>query len=110
MRLPVVIAERAEHDIALQYEWYAKHADLEVAERYLQSVDQTIGHLSEQPDLGLLRRFQSSELQGIRSCQVHGAFDRHLVFYRATDILSIERIIHGARDLPRRLLEEPGAA
>lgn len=109
MRLPVIIALRAEQDLALQYEWYARNADMEVADRYLDSVDRTIVRLSEQPDLGMVRRFQSSELQGIRSWQVNGAFSRHLVFYKATDVLSIERIIHGARDLPRRLLEEPGA-
>ncbi|TDU70928.1 toxin ParE1/3/4 [Prosthecobacter fusiformis] len=109
MSLPVVIAQRAEQDMSLQYEWYAKHADLEVAERYLKSVDRTIHRLAEQPDLGLIRHFKSSELQGIRSSQVHGSFDRHLIFYRVTDVLSIERIIHGARDLPRRLIEEPGA-
>ena len=33
---------------------------------------------------------------------------RHLIFYRVTgQTLGIERIMHGARDLPRRLLETP---
>jgi plasmid stabilization system protein ParE len=31
-----------------------------------------------------------------------------LIFYRNNgDALSIERVMHGARDLPRRLLEPP---
>jgi plasmid stabilization system protein ParE len=36
-------------------------------------------------------------------------FGVHLIFYRADDeVLGIERILHRARDLPRRLLEPPG--
>jgi toxin ParE1/3/4 len=108
MSLPVVISERAERDMALQYQWYLEHAGADIAERYLLSVDVSIRELSVQPDLGIRRHFQSAELQDIRSTQAHGSFDKHLIFYRATDTLSIERIMHGARDLPRRLLEEPG--
>ena len=33
-------------------------------------------------------------------------FDRHLLFYWDGSILRIERVMHGARDLPSRLLEE----
>lgn len=109
MSLPVIIAQRAEQDMMLQYGWYAEQAHLEVAERYLMSVDRTIALISEQPDLGMIRHFQSGELQGIRSIQLQGAFGKHLIFYRATDVLSVERIIHGARDLPRRLLDSLGA-
>lgn len=108
MSLPVVISERAERDMALQYQWYLDHAGQDIAERYLLSVDASIRELAAQPDLGIRRQFQSTELQGIRSTQAHGAFDKHLVFYRAADTLSIERVMHGARDLPLRLLEEPG--
>jgi toxin ParE1/3/4 len=109
MSLPIVISERAERDMALQYQWYLEHAGLEIAERYLLAVDEAVHALSSQPDLGIIRHFQSAELQNIRSSQAHGAFDKHLIFYRATDSLSIERVMHGARDLPRRLIEEPGA-
>ncbi len=35
-------------------------------------------------------------------------FSAHLVFYKfAGTEVSIERVMHGVRDLPRRLLEEP---
>jgi toxin ParE1/3/4 len=34
-------------------------------------------------------------------------FDCHLLFYMESDTLRVERIMHGARDLPQRLLEDP---
>jgi toxin ParE1/3/4 len=107
MSLPISIALRAEQDIALQYGWYLENSDVEVAERYLHAIDQTIQRLAKHSDLGVRRHFQSPELAGIRSFQAARPFDKHLIFYQAGDQLSIERIMHGARDLPRRLLEDP---
>lgn len=107
MSLTVVIALRAEQDIALQHRWYLENADPEVAERYLLAIDQTIQHLAAHPELGLRRHFKSMELAGIRSFQASRPFDKHLVFYQKGEQLSIERIMHGSRDLPRRLLEDP---
>ena len=45
----------------------------------------------------------------MRSLAVAGNYRVHLIFYRVTeDSLSIERVMHGARDLPQRLVELPG--
>ncbi len=108
MKLPISISARAEQDLAIQYQWYVKHAGADVAERYLAAFDEAIHELAVRPDIGVRRRFESDELQGMRSSPVAGAFHKHLIFYREADSLSIERVMHGARDLPRRLLEEPG--
>lgn len=94
--------------MALQYGWYLENADSEIAERYLQAVDQMIHRLALNPTLGMRRHFQSPELAGIRSFPAVRPFDKHLVFYQAGDELSIERVMHGSRDLPRRLIELPG--
>ncbi|MEI6534229.1 MAG: type II toxin-antitoxin system RelE/ParE family toxin [Verrucomicrobiaceae bacterium] len=107
MSLPISIALRAEQDMALQYGWYLENADLEVAERYLSAIDQTIQRLASYPDLGMRRHFQSPELEGVRSFQAARPFNKHLIFYQAGNQLNIERVMHGARDFPRRLLEEP---
>lgn len=66
-----------------------------------------IHSLASQPGLGIRRHFAAPELARIRSIQVRKPFDQHLVFYWDGDTLRIERVMHGARDLPRRLLEEP---
>ncbi|MCX8495989.1 MAG: hypothetical protein ORN51_07385 [Akkermansiaceae bacterium] len=34
-------------------------------------------------------------------------FDCHLLFYLESNTLRIERVMHGARDLPNRLMEDP---
>lgn len=39
MSLPIVVALRAEQDMAFQYDWYLENADFDVAERYLSAVD-----------------------------------------------------------------------
>lgn len=110
MSLAVFISLRAEQDLGLQYQWYLQQACQDIADRYLSAVDATIQELRQRPDIGVRRHFQASELQNIRSMLVRGSFNRHLIFYKADETtLSIERIMHGARDLPRRLLDVPDA-
>ena len=107
MSLEIFIARRAEQDMTLQYRWYLENAGFDVAERYLLAVHETIQSIAEQPDLGIRRHFAAPELASIRSIQVSRPFDRHLLFYWDGSTLRIARVMHGARDLPRRLLEEP---
>jgi plasmid stabilization system protein ParE len=108
MSLPVSISERAETDLTHQYLWYLEHADADVAERFLAAFDATVYRLAEQPLMGKRRRFRAQELAGMRSLAVAGPFGAYLIFYRAgSSVVSIERVMHGARDLPRRLLEPP---
>lgn len=107
MSLEIFIARRAEQDMTLQYRWYLDNADFVIAELYLLAVHETIQSIAARPDLGIRRHFAAPELASIRSIQVRKPFDRHLLFYWDGGTLRIERVMHGARDLPRRLLEEP---
>ena len=97
-------------DFDRQHRWYLAEASDGVARRYLDAVWQTLEALADQPAIGRLRRFRHPSLKGLRSFRVHPPFDVHLIFYRYTDReLSAERLMHGRRDLPRRLREPPGA-
>ncbi len=97
-------------DLDLQYEWYSSKVGEDVAERYLFAFDQTKLTLCRQPDLGRILHFRDRRLAKLRSKVVEGSFNQHLVFYRVEgDNLVIFRVLHGMRDLPRRLLEPPGA-
>jgi toxin ParE1/3/4 len=108
MSLRTSISGRAEADLTHQYRWYLANANVEVAERFLAGFDATVKRLARQPELGRRRRFRAEELTGIRSFPVNRPFGVQLIFYRSSaDVLSIERVMHGARDLPRRLLEPP---
>jgi toxin ParE1/3/4 len=65
--------------------------------------------LADLPSLGRLRHFKSPQLAGVRSSTLSARFTAHLIFYRDNgDNFSVERIIHGARDLERRLTEPFG--
>ena len=102
------ISGRAEADMTNQYRWYLHNAGEPVAERFLAEFDATVKRLAQIPDLGRLRRFRDPELAGLRSLAVHGRFGAHLIFYRGSEAgVSVERVMHGSRDLPQRLLEAP---
>jgi plasmid stabilization system protein ParE len=97
-------------DVTQQFEWYFDKAGERLAWRFFTIVDLTLSKLSGQPDLGRLRRFGNPLLQGLRSFRLEPPFQQLLVFYRhKPEELVAERLIHGARDLPRRLAEFAGS-
>jgi toxin ParE1/3/4 len=101
----VVQADTFWADMLKQVDWYRERAGGEVAERFVNAVEATLEALEITPGLGRERFFGAPELAGIRSWRVERPYHRHLIFYRIADTtLTAERIIHGARDLPRRLL------
>jgi toxin ParE1/3/4 len=103
-----IISRRGEIDLAHQYGWYLQNAGVDVAERYLAAFDASVARLGSQPRLGKVGRFRAPELAGMRWRAVAAPFSAHLVFYRELgDEVSIERVMHGARDLPQRLIEPP---
>ena len=89
--------------------WYDRAAGWDLAGRYLQAVAATLARLAERPALGHAIVFDAPELAGMRCLTVERPFQKHLIFYRFDEaMLSAERVVHGARDLPRRLLQAPG--
>ena len=95
-------------DFDLQYRWYLREVGEDLAERYLAAVVSTLNELARQPGLGRPRNFRHPELKELRSCRVYAPVGVHLIFYRAGGTeLSAERIMHGDRDLPRRVIAPP---
>jgi plasmid stabilization system protein ParE len=95
-------------DLRRQVDWYRDNAASGVAERYVDAIEATLQELAETPGIGRPRFMDWPELAGIRSWRVQRPYHRHLIFYRFDDkTLFAERILHAARDLPRRLLESP---
>jgi toxin ParE1/3/4 len=93
-------------DFAMQVLYYLREAGEDVARNFHFAVDSTLRMLCGQPGLGRLRRFKHPKLQGLRSFPVERPFQRIVIFYRADEVtLQAVRIMHGARDLPRRLVE-----
>jgi plasmid stabilization system protein ParE len=93
-------------DVINQFSWYEKQGGEELAWRFFRAIDSTIMKLARQPDLGRKRRFRNPALQGLWSCPVASPFQKLLIFYRFSETtLQAWRLMHGARDLPRRLSE-----
>ena len=93
-----------EADLTAQFVWYAERGGTDLAWRFFAAVESTVTQLAGQPELGRLRSFPNPNLQGLRSFRVEPPFDQWVVFYRATPVtVQIWRLMHGARDLPRRL-------
>ena len=88
--------------------WYQSQASWEVAQQYLRAVSTTLAQLAEMPGMGRPARFSGPVLEDLRLYLVEHPFQKHLIFYRHdAATLYVERAIHGARDLPRRLTQLP---
>jgi plasmid stabilization system protein ParE len=97
-------------DVFLQFCWYRDRADEALGGRYVDAVEETLDQLALHPGVGMSRRFQARELQGLRSFRVNAPFARHLIFYGAEfGVVRAVRIMAGERDLARRLQQPPGA-
>jgi plasmid stabilization system protein ParE len=106
MKLSLHRADEFNADFDQQYRWYLEQAGEEVAEQFLQAVAVTLRLLAEQSDLGRRRKFRHPMLRDLYSFQVERPFQKILIFYRvAENTLQAWRLMHGARDLPHRLVE-----
>lgn len=111
MNLALHRSDDFNQDFDLQYRGYLEQAGEAVAERYLQALLRPLRLLAAQPGLGRLRKFRHPNLRGMRSFRLGSPFEVHLIFYRHdASALFAERLMHGARDLPRRLVEPPSSA
>lgn len=98
-----------EQDFRQHYAWYLERAGDGVAEDFLGCVEQTLEQLELHPALGRRRQFRHPSLAELRSFGVAAPFGVLILFYRfSTQELIVERLMHGSRDLSRRLLEPPG--
>lgn len=74
---------------------YEKNKSVAIADRLIETIDETAAIYASQPELGIMR----SELDERLRCFV---VSRYVVYYVAVDEgIEIVQIIHGSRDLPR---------
>ena len=110
MSLRVVYTDDFPSDVAAQARWYARQRDEALALDYACAVEATLEFLAQHPELGTPCNYPEPQLAGLRFYLVEKPFNRHLVFYRISGAdLEAFRVVPGARDLPRRLLDPPAA-
>ena len=110
MSLRVVYTDDFPADVAEQARWYARQRDKALALDYACAVEATLEFLAHHPQLGSLCHYPEPQLADLRFYLVEKPFDRHLIYYRISggELVAL-RVVPGARDLPRRLLDPPGA-
>ena len=110
MSLRVVYTDDFPADVAAQARWYFRQRDEALALEYARAVEATLEFLAEHPHLGTLCAYPEPQLAGLRFYLVEKPFHRHLIHYRISgEELVAFRVVPGARDLPRRLLDPPEA-
>src|SRR5262249_51703866 len=96
-------------DVERRGEYFLREAGERVLRNFLEAVFFTLEHLASFPECGIAREFEHPDLQALRFIPLSRPYDRYLVFYRVhPGEVIVERLMHGYRDLPRRLLEPPG--
>jgi toxin ParE1/3/4 len=102
----VLKREAAKGDLISQWVWYAENANIEVADRFLRAVDDTLNVLSTQPESGASFLVLKTKLQGMRRVPVSGGFEKILLFYfPLRDGVDLVRVVHGSRDLEMLLAD-----
>jgi toxin ParE1/3/4 len=88
-------------------EWiYLERFGEALADRFVDRVEQSLDLLVRQPGVGHPGRYRHPRLAGLRAWAVAKPFGDWLIFYwdRPRHV-RLFRLMHGARDLPRRLVE-----
>ena len=86
---------------------YLQEAGEPVALRFVDTIEKAFRHIARHPESGSPRYALELELPGIR-CWPVKQFP-YLIFYvERDDHIDVWRILHGQRDIPGWLLDEPG--
>lgn len=98
----------ARRDLVEIYRYHAREAGLEVADRFLAQAEATFTRLAGMPGLGAPYEHEHPALADVRVSPISG-FKTYLIFYRpVTGGIEVLRVLHGARDIPAILAEDPG--
>jgi plasmid stabilization system protein ParE len=95
------ISEAAAVAILEQADYYLHAANVALAQRWEEAVDQAVLSLLNFPEHGTHCRFRFPSLSDLRWIFVPG-FPRHMVFYRFSpdeSIIRVVQVLHGTRNL-----------
>lgn len=99
MKLRLFRERLAESDLLDQVDYIGDN-NPSAALRFIDAVESAFDRLSKMPEIGSVREFASSRLDGIRMWPLPD-FPKYLIFYQVTeDSIRILRILHSARDIP----------
>lgn len=95
----VALRERAKRDVDEAIEHYLAESGQAVALAFIDALNDTFRHISEQPESGSPRYAHELDIPGLRFRST-GRFP-YLVFYAEKKAeLDVWRVLHAARDIP----------
>jgi toxin ParE1/3/4 len=100
MNLKIIRREKAKQDILELADYLVWESSLTIAERFVQSVEESFRLIAEMPNIGRLYECNNPQLSTLRVWPVKG-FEKHILFYRTIpEGVEIIRVRHSARDIP----------
>ncbi|MBU1348262.1 MAG: type II toxin-antitoxin system RelE/ParE family toxin [Alphaproteobacteria bacterium] len=97
---------RAREDVRSALDFYLVEAGEAVALAFIEAVDTAFQHVAEMPMTGSSRLGQEVGLPGLRSWPLK-RFPYHVFYFDHGDRITVWRVLHSQRDLPKTL-SEPG--
>src|SRR5687767_2958652 len=98
----IVKRAAAKRDLTLHFVWFAEHAGINVAQRFLEAAERSLLELARMPRMGTLK-LPEGKFAGVRMWRVE-SFGSFLIFYRVlSDGIAIERVFHAGQDYQRVL-------
>ena len=96
----------AEVDLNQIVDWYVERANYATAERFTNHLEEALAQLTEHPLLGTDLQGWLFPVEGMRRWSL-SAFPYTLFYWLDEDHLSLARILHESRDIPRHLQDTP---
>jgi toxin ParE1/3/4 len=88
----------AQRDLIEHFVYLAENADESIADRFLESAQDTFAQLAQAPLMGSPVAIKTAELAYLRKWRVKN-FEKFLIFYSTLpDGVSIVRVLHAAQD------------
>ncbi|HEY8055474.1 MAG TPA: type II toxin-antitoxin system RelE/ParE family toxin [Terriglobales bacterium] len=103
---PAVLRALARRDVEAALDDFLERGEITLARRFVEKLELAIRHLQRFPSSGSPRHGRLLDLPDLRAWPVGGS--GFLIFYlERPDHLDVWRVLHGARDIPAWLAEEP---
>jgi plasmid stabilization system protein ParE len=96
----LVLTELADGDLAVIANYLASEAGIAVAERYVAAFDDLLSKLIDFPGIGTRRPALGDDVR-------IGVVSPYIVIYAfdaSADVITVLRVIHGRRDITRKLI------
>lgn len=99
-------SDAAEIDLNQIVDWYLERADYATAERFTNQLEEALARLAEYPLLGTDLHGWLFPVEGMRRWSL-STFPYTLFYWFEEDYLSLARILHTSRDIPKHLQQAP---